>query len=132
MQAIRTSISGTAVAGVALAAALVLASAPAASPRTSTRPLLTGADALTVPPARVELTGSSWSTARRDGVSTTARADALGIRVTRSAEARGATVRVVIETRNPAQARAAVLASGGRVERSANGLVQALVSRTAR
>src|SRR5262245_48818894 len=129
MQAIRTTISGTAGAGVAVAAALVLASAPAASsPHTSARPLLTGAAALRVPPDRVETASSAWRMSRRDGISTTAQADALGIRVTRPDGTRGGAVRIVIETRDPAQARAAVRAAGGRVERSANGLVQALVS----
>jgi subtilisin family serine protease len=128
MQAIKTSISGTAVAGVAVAAALVLASAPAASPRTAARPLLTGADALTVPPETVETAANTWRTSRHGGISTTRQADALGIQIARPAGMRGNAVRVVIESRSPALARAAVLASGGRVERAANGLVQAVVS----
>jgi subtilisin family serine protease len=131
MQASKTSISGTAVAGVALAAALVLASAPAASPRTSARPHLTGAHALTVPPDRVETATGSWQASRHGGISITPQADALGIQVTRSAATSAKALRVVIESRNPVLARAAVRAAGGRVERSAGGLVQALVSPTA-
>ena len=53
MLAIKTTLSGTVVAGVALAATLVLASAPAASPRTAARPL-TAQAARTVPPRAIE------------------------------------------------------------------------------
>src|SRR5262245_3613000 len=128
MKAKRTTISGTAVAGVALAAALVLASAPAASPRTAARPQLTGAAARTVPPSRTEAAKDVWPGAfRTDGTS----ARELGIKATRPTTARGDAVRVVVESRNAALARRSVIAAGGRVERGSNDLVQALVARSA-
>jgi subtilisin family serine protease len=128
MQAIRTTISGAAVAGVALASALVLASAPAASPRTTARPLVTGPAARTIAPDRVEAASGLWSKVSDGKDPTTISAGTLGIEAYRPDAARGGRVRVVIESRSPALARAAVLAGGGRVERSARGLVQALVS----
>jgi subtilisin family serine protease len=128
MQAIKTTISGAAAAGVALGAALVLASAPAASPRTTARPLLTGPAARSIAPDRTEAAGGLWSQVSSGKGSTTIPARTLGIEASRPDEARGSRVRVVIESRSPALARAAVLAAGGRVERSARGLVQALVA----
>jgi subtilisin family serine protease len=129
MQAIKTTISGTAVVGVALAA-FVLASAPAASPRTAARPLLTGPAARTVAPARTEAARGLWSHLSGGKGSTTISARALGIEAYRPNAARGGRVRIVIESRSPALARAAVVAAGGRVERTAPGLMQALVSPT--
>ena len=131
MQAIKTTISGTAVVGVALAAAFVLASAPAASPRTAARPLLTGPAARTIAPDKIEAAKGLWSQVSGGKGTTTIPARTLGIEAYRPDAARGSRVRVVIESRSPALARAAVLAAGGRVERSARGLVQALVSPTA-
>ena len=128
MQAVKTTISGTAAVGVALAAAFVLASAPAASPRTAARPLLTGPAARTIAPDRIEAASGLWSKVSGGKGPTTISARTLGIEAYRPHAARGTRVRVVIESRSPAQARAAVLAAGGRVERSARGLVQALVS----
>ena len=128
MQAIKTTISGTAVVGVALAAALVLASAPAASPRTTARPTLTEPAARTIAPDKTEAARGLWSQVSGGKGSTTIPARMLGIEAYRPDAARGSRVRVVIESRSPAQARAAVLAAGGRVERSARGLVQALVA----
>src|SRR5262245_50664199 len=130
MQPIKTTISGVALCGVSLAAALVLASAPAASPPTATRPLLTGSAARSLAPARTETAttllqhfagrrSSSAATTRLTGIEASA-PDAVGGRV-----------RVVIESRDRSSARAAVLAVGGRVERTAGGLVQALVSPSA-
>ena len=131
MQAIKTTISGTAVVGVALAAAFVLASAPAASPRHAARPLLTGSAARTIAPSKSEAAAGLWSRVSSGKGSTTIPARALGIEAYRPDAVRGSRVRVVIESRSPALARAAVVAAGGRVERSARGLVQALVSPTA-
>jgi subtilisin family serine protease len=131
MHANRTPFSGAAAVGLALAAALVLASAPAASSRVPARPLLTGAEARAMAPGRVEVASRVWSASRRSGISTTALATGLGIQTSRPDATDGQIVRVVIESRNTALARAAVLADGGRVERTASGLVQALVSRSA-
>jgi hypothetical protein len=129
MQPIRTTISGVALCGVSLAAALVVASAPAASSRTAARPLLTGSVARTVAPARIEVPPTLWQ-----GVAGVKRAITptrmSGIQAARPA-AVGTRVRVVVESRDETSARAAVLAVGGRVERTASGLVQALVSPTA-
>jgi subtilisin family serine protease len=127
MQPVKTTISGAALCGVSLAAALVLASAPAASPPTAARPLLTGQAARTVAPATTETTKGLWS--QISGARASTRATRVpGIEVFTPNAVRGARVRVVIETHDVASARAAVRATGGRVERSAKGLVQALVS----
>ena len=127
MHAIKTTLSGTVVAGVALVATLVLASAPAASPRTATRPL-TAQAARTVPPGAIENVSGFGRTARVNGFATTATAGSLGIRAARPDGAHGNSVRVVVEASDPALARAAVLAAGGKVERTAGGLLQALVA----
>ena len=127
MHAIKTTLSGTVVAGVALVATLVLASAPAASPRTATRPL-TAQAARTVPPGAIENVSGFGRTARVNGFTTTATAGSLGIRASRPNGAHGNSVRVVVEASDPALARAAVLAAGGKVERTAGGLLQALVA----
>jgi subtilisin family serine protease len=129
MQAIKTTISGTAVLGVALAAAFVLASAPAASPPTGARPQLTGPAARTVAPNRIEAAGGLSSGTAKSSATITA--TGLDIQAAMPNTVGGRS-RIVIETRNPALARAAVRAAGGRVERSANGLVQALVTPSAR
>ena len=64
MHAIKTTLSGTVVAGVALTATLVLASAPAASPRAAAR-ALTAQAARTVPPKAID--GQPDRTAAREG-----------------------------------------------------------------
>ena len=128
MQANKTTISGTAVLGVALVAALVLASAPTASPRNTARPLLTGPAPRTIAPDRTEAASGLWSQVSSGKDSTAIPARTLGIEAYRPDAARDSRVRVVIESRSPALARTAVRAAGGRVERSARGLVQALVS----
>ncbi len=127
MLATKTTLSGTVVAGVALAATLVLASAPAASPPTAAR-ALTAQAARTVPPRAIEVMSGFGRTARTNGFATTATAGSLGIRASHPNGAHGTTVRVVVETDDPALARAAVLAVGGKVERTAGGLLQALVA----
>ncbi|HEU5206601.1 MAG TPA: S8 family serine peptidase [Gaiellaceae bacterium] len=130
MQACRTTISETVLVSAALAAAFVLASGPAASPRTAARPLVTGPAARTVAPSEIEAVRGFWSQLSGGKGSATISARALGIEAYRPHAARGGRVRVVIESESPAHARAAVVASGGRVERTAPGLVQALVSPT--
>ena len=126
MQACRTTISGTALVSAALAAAFVLASGPAASPRTAARPLVTGPAARTVAPSEIEAVKGFWSQLSGGKGSTTISARALGIEAYRPHAARGGRVRVVIESGSPALARAAVVASGGRVERTNSGEVGVL------
>lgn len=127
MQPIKTKISGVALCGVSLVAALVLASAPAASPPNATRPLLTGSAARALAPARTESSKGFWSRVSDGKRSLAIPAGALGIDVFRPDAVGEGRVRVVIESRDVSSARAAVLGAGGRVERSATGLVQALV-----
>src|SRR5262249_61174979 len=59
----------------------------------------------------------------------TARGAALHLSVAQPTGVGAGRVRVVVESRQPELARASVLALGGTVERSAAGLVQALVAR---
>ena len=130
MQPIKTTISGAALCGVSLAAALVLASAPAASPPTAGRPLLTGSAARGVAPARTETVTTLLQRVAARKSSSTITARLTGIEAP-APDTVGDRVRIVIETRDRSSARAAVLAVGGRVERTASGLVQALVSPSA-
>src|SRR5262249_9126297 len=82
----------------------------------------------TVPPTRTEAAKDVWPGAFRTDE---ASARALGIKTVRPSAARVDGVRVVVESRNSALARRSVLAAGGRVERDSNGLVQAVVARSA-
>ena len=128
MQALRGTISGAAAACVAVTAALVIASAPAASSRQEGRLLVTSAAARRYIGA-VERTNVAWP---RKGAASlgniTAKGAMLAVRPASLATASSGRMRVVIETSNPALARESVRALGGRVERSAAGLVQALVT----
>ena len=76
----------------------------------------------------VERTNVAWP--RRESVSRsiTAKGAMLAVRPASVATASSGRVRVVIETSNPALARESVRAVGGRIERSAAGLVQAIVT----
>jgi subtilisin family serine protease len=115
MFGLRRTLSGGPLAGVAAVALLVVASAPAASGHSSqARPFLTGAHARGQPSRAVE-----WmkATAISRGKWSSSEAPTLV----------DGKVRVVVEARDAARARASVLAVGGRVERAARGLVQALV-----
>jgi subtilisin family serine protease len=106
--------SGTLV-GVAAFALLVVASAPAAFERTDgPRSFLTGVHARGQPLRVLERMRAPAG-----------RIDALWSGS--GAELVDGRVRVVIESRNAARARATVLADGGRIERTAGQLVQALV-----
>ena len=127
MQALRRTISGTVAAFVAVTASLVIASAPAASSRQDGRLLVTSAAARHYAGA-VERTNVAWP--RRESVSRsiTAKGAMLAVRPASVATASSGRVRVVIETSNPALARESVRAVGGRIERSAAGLVQAIVT----
>jgi subtilisin family serine protease len=127
MQALRRTISGAAAACVAVTAALVIASAPAASSWQDGRLLVTSAAARRYAGA-VERTNGAWP--RRDALAEdiTAKGAMLAIRPTSLATASSGRIRVVIETSNPALARESVRALGGQVERTAAGLVQALVT----
>src|SRR6188472_1120164 len=127
MQALRRTISGTVAACVAVTASLVIASAPAASSRQDGRLLVTSAAAQRYAGA-VERTNVAWP--RRESVSRsiTARGAMLAVRPASVATASSGRVRVVIETSNPTLARESVRAVGGRIERSAAGLVQAIVT----
>jgi subtilisin family serine protease len=127
MQALRGTITGAAAACVAVTAALVVASAPAASGRLEGRLLVTSAAAQRYAGA-VERTSVPWP--RRDAASEniTAKGAMLAIRPASLTTASSGRMRVIIETSNPATARESVRALGGRVERSAAGLVQALVT----
>ena len=129
MQALRGTISGAAAACVAVSAALVLASAPAASSHQDGRLLVTSAAARRYTGV-VERTTVTWP--RRAAMSVgnvTVKGAMLAVRPTSLATASNGRMRVVIETSNPALARESVRALGGQVERSAAGLVQALVKR---
>ena len=127
MQALRRTISGTVAACVAVTASLVIASAPAASSRQDGRLLVTSAAARRYAGA-VERTNVAWP--RRESVSRsiTAKGAMLAVRPASVATASSGRVRVVIETSNPALARESVRAVGGRIERNAAGLVQAIVT----
>lgn len=127
MQALRRTISGTVAACVAVTASLVIASAPAASSRQDGRLLVTSAAARRYAGA-VERTNVAWP--RRESVSgsITAKGAMLAVRPASVATASSGRVRVIIETSNPALARESVRAVGGRIERSAAGLVQAIVT----
>ena len=127
MQALRRTISGTVAACVAVTASLVIASAPAASSRQDGRLLVTSAAARRYTGA-VERTNVAWP--RRESVSRsiTAKGAMLAVRPASVATASSGRVRVVIETSNPALARESVRAVGGRIERNAAGLVQAIVT----
>lgn len=128
MQVSRGTVSGAAIAGLAVSAGLVLASAPAASSRQEGRLLVTSAQARrhvgTVERPRMALPqrgAPSIAALTTTGVM-------LGVHPTSLASDPSGRVRVVIESADPAQARASVRAVGGRVERTAAGLVQALVT----
>ena len=127
MQALRGTISGTAAACVAVTAALVIASAPAASSGQDGRLLVTSAAARRYAGA-VERTNVAWPRREAASGSITAKGAMLAVRPASLATASSGRMRVVIETSNPALARESVRAVGGRVERSAAGLVQALVT----
>ena len=128
MQALRGTISGAVAACVAVSAALVLASAPAASSRQEGRLLVTSASATRYagsverPSAALPLRGAQSITAL------TTKGAMLGVHAASLASTPSDRVRVVIETDDPALARSSVRSVGGRVERSAAGLVQALVT----
>ena len=127
MLATRTTLSGTVVAGVALAAALVLASAPAASPPTAARALT--ATGGTYGAAEGDRGDERLRPSRTDERLRDDRDGRLArVRAPQPNNVHGKTVRVVVETDDPALARAAVLAVGGQVERTAGGLLQALVA----
>jgi subtilisin family serine protease len=119
MFGIRRTLSSGALVGIAALALAVVASAPAASgQRSGPLAFLTGAHARGQPPATVErlqqpsgLRRGSWPANQR---STT-----------------GGRVRMVVETSNVALARASVLRAGGRIERTAPGLVQVLIAPSA-
>jgi subtilisin family serine protease len=115
MFGIRRTLSSGALVGVAVLGLLVVASAPAASGRSSElRSLLTGAHARGQPLRTLESMKAStlprvkWSS-------------------TKASTLVDGKARVIIEARSPALARASVEALGGRVERTAGDLVQALV-----
>ena len=127
MQALRGTISGTAAACMAVTAALVIASAPAASSGQDGRLLVTSAAARRYAGA-VERTNVAWPRREAASRSITAKGAMLAVRPASVATASSGRMRVVIETSNPALARESVRAVGGRVERSAAGLVQALVT----
>ena len=128
MQALRGTISGAAAACVAVSAALVLASAPAASSRQEGRLLVTSAAARRYTGA-VERPNVTWPQQRAASFgNVTAKGAMLAVRPTSQARASSGRIRVVIETSHPALARESVRALGGRVERSAAGLVQVLVT----
>ena len=128
MQALRGTIRGAAAACVAVTAALVIASAPGCFE----------------PPGRALARDERGGTALRRRPSSARMGHGRGerpwpetsrprARCSLSAPASLATassgrIRVVIETSNPALARESVRALGGQVERSAAGLVQALVT----
>ena len=110
----------------AVTAALVVASAPAASSGQDGRLLVTSAAARRYAGA-VERTNVAWPRREAASRSITAQGAMLAVRPASVATASSGRMRVVIETSNPALARESVRAVGGRVERSAGGLVQALV-----
>src|SRR4249919_1008166 len=114
MFGLRRTLSSGALAGVAALALLVVASAPAASGRSSeSRSFLTGAHARGQPHALEWVKTTALPRGKWSSDDTSASVDGK--------------VRVVIEAHDVAAARANVLAVGGRVERTAEGLVQALV-----
>lgn len=139
MYGIRKAISGGAVARVAALGLLVIASAPAASGRSSeARPFLTGALARGQPPHALEIArqltipharGSSKldstlaQVAREGGPR-----GALAIRSAGLATTDDGRVRVIVEARTPELVRASVEALGGRVERTSGNLVQAVLA----
>jgi len=139
MYGIRKAISGGAVVSVAVLGVLVVASAPAAAGSgTAGRPFLTGALARGQPTQALEV-AQRLSIPRPRG---SAKLDSTLAQVARADEARGASairsaglattddgkVRVVIESRSPALMPSRVHALGGRVERTAGNLVQAVVA----
>ena len=112
MQALRGTISGTAAACVAVTAALVIASAPAASSRQDGRLLVTSAAARRYAGA-VERTNGAWPRREAASGNITAKGAMLAVRPTSLATASSGRMRVVIETSNPALARESVRASEG-------------------
>lgn len=129
MQALRGTISATAATCMAVTAALVVVSAPAASSRQEGRLLVTSAAAQRYAGALERLNVTSPRRGDASLASVTAKGAMVAVRPTAQASSTsGGRMRVVIETSNPAVARASVRALGGRVERSAAGLVQALVT----
>ena len=118
MFGIRTTFGSGTIVGVAALALLVVASAPAASGhRTQARPFLTGTHARGQPVRTIEsMKASVIPLGKSSAIAAPHLIDGK--------------VRVVIEASDPALARASVLAAGGRVERAAGGLVQALVDPT--
>src|SRR5439155_19823398 len=124
---------------VAIGALLVIASAPAASGRLErSSPFLTDRAlsqsiqvferpaSLSIP--RVSDTSKLDSSLASLARGSSGRAAISGVRASGLARTPDGKVRVVIEARRPADARAAILRSGGRVERTWHGLVQAVVS----
>jgi subtilisin family serine protease len=118
MFGIRRTLSSGALAGVAAVALAVVASAPAAAGYGSSRSFQTGVSARGTPFRAVE---SLRATAAMHG------ARLAKIR-SFSADRVGGKVRMVVETRNEALARASVLGAGGRIERAVPGLVQVVIA----
>ncbi len=119
MFGLRRTLSGGTFVGAAVLALMVVASAPAASGQSSAaRTFLTGAHARGQPARAVERMQAA-------AVTRVSAAEALGI--TQPRQLVEGKRRVVIEAADVARARASVEALGGRVERTAAGLVQALV-----
>jgi hypothetical protein len=115
MFGIRRTFGSGAIVGVAALALLVVASAPAASGHsTEARPFLSGAHARGQPPRTIETMKASVIPLRKSSAIA-------------APQLFDGKVRVVLEASDPSRARASVLAAGGRVERTAGGLVQALV-----
>src|SRR5262245_38531043 len=126
MKTLTKTISSTAIAGAAATVALVLVSAPAASSPDATRPLLSGAAARTAPPQVTNSGALRWSPASSEAtIRITARGESLGVA---SANVLDRRTRVVVESHDPELARSSIRALGGRIERSAGRLVQALVA----
>jgi len=138
MYATRRTIRTISATGFATLAALAAVSAPGASGLPAqARPFLTG-DLARAHPIRVVDRLDEISSARgpvgqklSPELAALARADVpqLGVRPATFRLKTSGNVRVVVETRRPASARAAVARLGGRVERTTRGFVQALVPR---
>jgi subtilisin family serine protease len=115
MFGIRRTFGSGAIVGVAALALLVVASAPAASGHsTEARLFLSGAHARGQPPRTIETMKASVIPLKKSSAIA-------------APQLFDGKLRVILETSDPARARASVLAAGGRIERTAGGLVQALV-----
>jgi subtilisin family serine protease len=140
MIGIRKRMSAGAAGCVAIGALLVIASAPAASGRLErSSPFLTeGARSSRIQVFELPRSGMSQHAAtgfakldrRLSGLARGANVSAYSSRLRASGFSRTSDgkVRVIVEARDPAEVRAAVAQSGGRVERSWRNLVQAVVS----